>query len=136
VSFASTQFGPGPFNVGMLYYGAKGFGEARYDAPVRIGGETTWEFPGLKKPEPTDLAAAATGAFRGALDDADPNKQKAFIESITSGNPVNEAQQGAESALAGILGRLAAHTGEEVAWDKMMKSKEVWDPKMDWQQFA
>ena len=46
-----------------------------------------------------------TGAFRGALDDADPNKQKAFIESITSGNLLNEAQQGAESALASMLGR-------------------------------
>ena len=77
-----------------------------------------------------------TGAFRGALDDADPNKQKAFIESITSGKLLNEAQQGAESTLAGILGRMAAYTGKEVTWDQMMKSKEVWDPKMDWKQFA
>ncbi|HYN02133.1 MAG TPA: hypothetical protein VE359_06795 [Vicinamibacteria bacterium] len=84
----------------------------------------------------TDQAAAVTGAFRGALEDADPNKQKAFIESITSGSLVNEAQQGAESALAGILGRMAAYTGKEVTWDQMMKSKEVWDPKMDWKQFA
>jgi hypothetical protein len=136
VSFASTQFGPGPFNVGMLYYGAKGFGEARYDAPVRIAGESPWEFPGLGKPEATDTAAAVTGAFRGALDDADPNKQKAFIESITSGRLLNEAQQGAESTLAGILGRMAAYTGKEVTWDQMMKSKEVFDPKMDWKQFA
>jgi hypothetical protein len=77
-----------------------------------------------------------TGAFRGALDDADPNKQKSFIDSITSGNLLNEAQQGAESALAGILGRMAAYTGKEVTWEQMLKSKETWDPKIDWKAFA
>lgn len=137
VSFASTQFTNAKWGgVGMQYYGTKGWAEARYDAPVRLSAETDWEFPGLKKPEPTDTAAAVTGAFRGALDDADPNKQKAFIESITSGKLLNEAQQGAESTLAGILGRMAAYTGKEVTWDQMMKSKEVWDPKMDWKPFA
>ena len=137
ISFASTQFTNAKWGgVGMQYYGTKGWAEARYDAPVRLSAETDWEFPGLKKPEPTDTAAAVTGAFRGALDDADPNKQKAFIESITSGKLLNEAQQGAESTLAGILGRMAAYTGKEVTWDQMMKSKEVWDPKMDWKQFA
>jgi predicted dehydrogenase len=136
VSFASTQFGGTPFNVGMLYYGARGFGEARYDAPVRIAGDSPWEFPGLKKPEPTELQAAATGRFRGALDDADPNKQRAFIESITSGHPVNEASSGAESALASMLGREAAYTGRQVSWEKLVKSKKVYDPKIDWKVFA
>jgi len=137
ISLASTQFTNAKWGgVGMQYYGAKGWAEARYDAPVRLSAETDWEFPGLKKPEPTDNAAAVTGAFRGALDDADPNKQKAFIESITSGKLLNEANQGAESALAAILGRMAAYTGKEVTWDQMMKSKEVSDPKMDWKQFA
>jgi myo-inositol 2-dehydrogenase/D-chiro-inositol 1-dehydrogenase len=136
IGFGSTQFGKAAWGVGMQYYGTKGCAEARYDAPVRISGETNWEFPGLGKPPATDQAAAVTGAFRGALEDADPNKQKAFIESITSGNLVNEAVQGAESALAGILGRTAAYTGKAVTWDKLMKSKEVSDPKMDWKQFA
>jgi len=136
VSFASTQFGPGPYNVGMLYYGEKGFGEARYDAPVRIVGETPWEYPGLKKPEPTDQQAAVTGAFRGALDDADPNKQKAFIESITSGRLLNEAATGAESALASMLGREAAYSGKALTWNKLLKSKKRYDPKIDWKPFA
>ncbi len=136
IGFAATQFGTAAWGVGMQYYGTKGCAEARYDAPVRISGETNWEFPGLGKPPATDQAAAVTGAFRGALEDADPNKQKSFIDSITSGNLLNEAQQGAESALAGMLGRMAAYTGKEVAWDQLMKSKDVSDPKMDWKQFA
>ncbi len=137
ISFASTQFTSAKWGgVGMQYYGTKGWAEARYDAPVRLSAETEWEFPGLKKPEPTDAAAAVTGAFRGALDDADPNKQKAFIESITSGNLVNEASQGADSALASMLGREAAYTGKEVTWEKLLKSKQVSDPKIDWKPFA
>ena len=136
VSFASTQFGSAAWGVGMQYYGTKGCAEARYDSPVRMSGETNWEFPGLKKPEAIDQAQAVTGTFRGALDDADANKQKAFIESITSGTLLNEATQGAESALAAMLGRRAAYTRREVTWEELMKSKEVWDPRMNWQQFA
>ncbi len=136
VSFASTQFGKAAWGVGMQYYFTKGCAEARYDTPVRISGDTTWEYPGLKRPEPTDQAAAVTGRFRGALDDADSNKQKAFIDSITSGNLINEAASGAESTLAAMLGRMAAHTDDEVTWEKLMKSKEVWDPRMDWKQFV
>jgi predicted dehydrogenase len=137
VNFASTQFTNAKWGgVGMQYYGTKGWAEARYDTPVRLSAEAEWEYPGLGKPEATDAAAAVTGAFRGALDDADPNKQKSFIDSITSGNLLNEAQQGAESALAGILGRMAAYTGKEVTWEQMMKSKETWDPKIDWKPFA
>ena len=135
IGFGSTQFGSSAWGVGMQYYGTKGAAEARYDAPVRIGGETKWEFPGLGKPAAVSQADAVTGRFSGALDDADRNKQKAFIDSITSGKLVNEAQSGAESTLTSILGRTAAYTGRELTWDEMMKSAEVWDPKMEFAQF-
>jgi myo-inositol 2-dehydrogenase / D-chiro-inositol 1-dehydrogenase len=134
ITFAATQFGKAAWGVGMQYYGTKGFAEAKYDQPVRIDGETKWDAP-LGKVEAVDQKAAQTGAFRGALDDADPNKQKAFIESITSGQFVNQATQGAESALAAMLGRQAAYTGREVTWEELMKSTEVHDPKMDFAQF-
>jgi myo-inositol 2-dehydrogenase / D-chiro-inositol 1-dehydrogenase len=137
ISFASTQFTNAQWGgVGMQYYGTKGWAEAHYDAPVRLSAETSWEYPGLGKPAATDAAVAVTGRFAGALDDADPNKQKAFIESITSGNLLNQAEQGAESALAGMLGRMAAYSGKEVTWDQLLKSKEVSDPKIDWKTFA
>ncbi len=136
VSFASTQFGTAAWGVGMQYYGTKGCAEARYDTPVRISGETNWEYPGLGKPQVTDQAQAVTGEFHGALDDADPNKQKAFIESITSGTFINEAALGAESALAAMLGRTAAYTGRAITWEELLKSTEVWAPKMDWKAFT
>jgi len=135
ITFSSTQYGTASWGVGMQYYGTKGIAEARYDAPVRIAGETKWEYPGLGRPEAVSQADAVRGNFRGALYDADQNKQRAFIESITSGNFINEAGMGAESAIAGILGRTAAYTGKEVTWDHVMKSKERWNPKIDWKQF-
>src|SRR5512136_1913520 len=72
ISFASTQFTGAKWGgVAMQYYGTKGWAEAHYDAPVRLSAETDWEFPGLGKPQATDAAAAVTGRFPGALDDAD-----------------------------------------------------------------
>jgi len=136
ISFASTQFGSSAWGQKMQYSGSHGVAEANYGAPVRIDGENPWEYPGLGKPEATSLADAAAGKFSGALDDADTNKQKAFIESITSGKLINETKQGAESALTAIMARDAAYTGEEMTWEKLLKSEEVYDPKMDINQFA
>jgi len=136
VSFASTQYGKASWGVGMQYYGTRGIAEARYDAPVRISGDTNWEYPGLGRPQAVDQAAAVTGQFRGALDDADSNKQNAFIGSIISGNLLNEATPGAESALSAMLGRMAAFTGREVTWEELLKSTEVYDPKINFAQFA
>ena len=136
VSFASTQFGKSAWGVGMQYYGTKGCAEARYDAPVRISGEQEWEYPGLGKAAATDAAVAATGKFSGALDDADPNKQKAFVESIVTGQLINEAQSGAEAALSGMLGREAAYARSEITWEKLLQSTQVYEPKIDIKQFA
>jgi predicted dehydrogenase len=136
VTFSSTQYGKASWGVGMQYYGTRGIAEARYDAPVRISGETSWEYPGLGRPQAVDQQAAVTGQFRGALDDADANKQAAFIGGILTGNLQNEAVSGTESALAAMLGRLAAETGREVTWEELMKSTEVYDPKINFAQFV
>lgn len=132
VTLASTQFIQGAWDVALRYFGTAGNAEMRYDAPVRITGDKPWEFPGLGAPgQVTDTAAAVTGAFKGALDDADAMKQKRFIESIVSGNFIHETQQGAESTLSAILGRQAAYTGRPWTWDELLKVEEVWDAKLD-----
>ncbi|MCU0248793.1 MAG: Gfo/Idh/MocA family oxidoreductase [Vicinamibacterales bacterium] len=136
VSFSSTQFGKAAWGVGMQYSGTRGVAEARYDAPVRISGETSWEFPGLGRPQAVDQQAAVTGRFSGALDDADANKQAAFIGSIQTGTLLNEAMSGTESTLAAMLGRMAAETGREVTWEELLKSTDVFDPKINFAQFA
>src|SRR2546430_7749932 len=74
---------------------------------------------------------SVTGNFTSNLEFADREKKKAFVESITSGNFHNQAAKGTESALSCMMARTAAYTGREVTWDELMKSKEVWDSKID-----
>jgi predicted dehydrogenase len=45
-----------------------------------------------------------------------------LIASIRAGDPINEAQNIAESTLTGIMGREAVYSGHEVTWDQAMQS--------------
>jgi predicted dehydrogenase len=132
VTITSTQFGDAPWDVAMRLFGTKGTSMSKYDAPVNIVGAEPWEFPGLGDPgQVKDAAKAATGSFKGALDDADAMKEQQFIESITGGKFINEAAQGAESTLSAILGRYAAYTGRTWKWEELASVKEVWDSHLN-----
>jgi predicted dehydrogenase len=135
VSFGSTQFGKSAGDAGVCMFGPRGGSESHYDHRVFITGEEPWD-AGLSPAQQVAQSAAAAGQFKGALDDADAMKEKAFISSITSGNFLNEAAAGAESALSGMLGRAAAYAGREVRWDELLRSKEILDPKIDLNKLA
>jgi predicted dehydrogenase len=51
-----------------------------------------------------------------------------LIKSIRDGKPLNEAQRIAESCLTAIMGRMSAYTGQEVAWEQALNSKEDLTP--------
>jgi len=130
VTFSSTQFLKGWWDVCERFFGSRGTSESHYTGGVKIMGEEPWDaFPGAAQPQGGQFSA--TGAFTAALKDADPEKHKAFIESITSGKFHNQAAQGAESALTAILARTAAYKGEPVTWEKLLRSNEKWDAKLD-----
>jgi myo-inositol 2-dehydrogenase / D-chiro-inositol 1-dehydrogenase len=136
ISFQSTQFDPGLGDVCERFFGTQGISESHYTGGVFIVGQSAWD-SGVARGTPEEISKKdwASGAFKSALEDADPNKEKAFIESIQSGRFVNEAQAGAESALSAILGRTAAYTGEEVSWNKIVTSDDQWDPMVNLAQF-
>ena len=46
-----------------------------------------------------------------------------FIQSIITDRPHNEAKRAVYSDLTSLMGRAACHTGQEIAWDDMMKSR-------------
>lgn len=132
VSLNSTQFDKGWWDVCERFFGSKGVSEAHYDHPVRITGDDPWEWnAGDTQSEQKPGQFSTTGVFKGALDQADPEKKKAFVESILSGKFHNQAAQGAESALAAMLGRKAAYTGRAVTWDELVGSDEAWDSGID-----
>jgi predicted dehydrogenase len=123
ITLTSTQFIKAGWEVEMRYYGAEGTAQANYGRPVRILGPSAWEFPGLgaEADQVKKKGISVGGAFSGALEDSDPNKQRSFIESISSGHLLNEAEAGADAAISGIMAREAAFTGRTMSWDETLK---------------
>jgi myo-inositol 2-dehydrogenase/D-chiro-inositol 1-dehydrogenase len=137
VTFSSTQFEKGWWDVCERFFGSKGVSEAHYNNPVAIYGDDPWDyFKSLGTQQEKAGEFSTAGTFHGALDQADSEKQKAFIASLTGGQFHNQAAQGAESALSAMLGRMAAYRGEVVTWEELMKSKEQYNPRIDISKFA
>jgi predicted dehydrogenase len=133
VSLHSTQFGPKFNDVCARFIGTKGVAEAHYSRGVYIEGDNPWD-SGVVKGEPTEQQRAA-GAFTSALYDSTPNKVKAFIQSIETGNLINEAYSGATSTLSAILGRMSATSKEETNWDEMYYSNQKYNLNLNLEQF-
>lgn len=138
LSFSSTQWGnTGWFNVTEQIFGVNGIAEAPYSGPVRIIGEKAWNWSDNAAPSSGAPAAqfAANGAFTDNLQFADREKDRAFIDSITSGKFHNQAEAGVQSALSAMLGRMAGQTGQAVTWDDLLKDGERYTMNIDMSQF-
>jgi len=138
VSFSSTQWGTnGFFDVTERVFGEKGIAEAPYSGPVRILGENAWEWKGDAAAAGAPAATfAATGAFTDNLEFADREKDRAFIESITSGRFHNQAVDGVNSALTAMLGRMAGQRGRSVRWEEQLAHGEEYTMGIDLRQFG
>jgi len=130
VTFSSTQFNKGWWDVTERFFGTKGTSQSPYSGPLGIWGEEAWQPEGQAQPAGTQQFSA-TGKFSDNLAEADPEKKKAFVESITSGQFHNQAEQGAISALTCMMGRAAAFGGNPVTWDDLIRSTEVWESGID-----
>ena len=131
VTFSSTQFAKGWWDVTERFFGTKGTSQSPYTGPLGIWGDEPWQAPLTQKAGAEQQAFSVTGNFTSNLQFADAEKKKAFVESITSGNFHNQAAKGSETALSCMMARTAAYTGREVTWEETMKSKDVWDSKID-----
>jgi myo-inositol 2-dehydrogenase / D-chiro-inositol 1-dehydrogenase len=131
VTFSSTQFSKGWWDVTERFFGTKGTSQSPYRGPLGIWGDEPWQWEASAAKDTGDKGFSVTGKFTSNLELADPEKKKAFVESITSGKFHNQAAKGAESALSCMMARTAAYTGREVTWDELIESSEVWDPKID-----
>lgn len=138
VTLNSTQFNKGWWGVSERFFGSKGVSESPYSGPLAIYGDNAWAWSGNKPQQdpPGDQQFSASGVFHDNLEQADPEKKKAFVESILDNNYHNQAATGAESALSAMLGRQAAYTGKPITWEELLSSEEVWDPGIDLKQFA
>ncbi|HEY9127322.1 MAG TPA: Gfo/Idh/MocA family oxidoreductase [Acidobacteriaceae bacterium] len=136
LSFASTQFGNYGFDAGLKFYGSEGMATAPYSGPVHVVGEHAWEWKDDKAPSAEPAKFAANGAFSDNLEFADRDKERSFIATITSGQPVNEIAAGVETALSCMLGRMAGYTGRSITWEELLSHGESYELGMDLKQFA
>jgi len=131
VTFSSTQFAKGWWDVSERFFGTQGTSLSPYRGPLGIWGDEPWQWEASAAKDATNQGFSVTGKFPSNLELADPEKKKAFVSSITTGHFHNQAAKGAESALSCMMARSAAYTGREVSWEELLKSKEVLDPKLD-----
>jgi len=135
LSFSSTQFCPGHwFDVSERVFGSKGIAEAPYSGPLRIIGDNAWTWSGSTT-QPTG-SFAANGSFSDNLAQADSEKDKGFIESITSGKFHNQIATGVETARSCMLGRMAGHLKREVTWDELLAHGEEYHLDIKMSQFT
>jgi len=94
--------------------GAEGFG--------KIPG---WQAPFVKGKE--------TWRYRGEKTDMYQQEHNELFASIRSGKPINDGVWMSHSTLMGLMGRMAAYTGQEVTWEQALNSQERLVPEqLDW----
>ena len=135
MTFGSTQFSKGWWDVGWRFFGTRGTSETHYNGPVAIYGANAWKY-GEGSSQAGGGQFSAAGVFHGNLDQADPMKKKSFVDSILNNQYHNQAEQGVESALSCMMARHAAYTGEEIGYEAMAASGERWEQDIDLSQFA
>ncbi len=137
MTFASTQFGNNPWEVGWQFFGTKGSSETHYSGPVAIYGENPWKWGGEQPAAKGGAQGFSTaGVFHDNLAQADPDKKMSFVNSILNNQYHNQAAQGVESALSCMMARHSAYTGHEVSYEAMATSGEHWDDEINLNQFA
>src|SRR6185295_74153 len=68
----------------------------------------------------------------------DPDEQNPYqnewndlIDAIRNDKPHNEAKRGVEASLVTSMGRMAAHTGQEITYDDILNSDHEFAPGLD-----
>ncbi|MGH9470216.1 MAG: Gfo/Idh/MocA family protein [Terriglobia bacterium] len=137
INFSSTQFDKGWWDVAARFFGSKGVSEWHYSGPVAVYGEEPWHWGNAgAAPSAAPEQFSASGVFHDNLEQADPEKFKSYVESITSGKFHNQAAMGAESTLSAMLGREAAYRGHAITWDELLRMDMSWHSGINLNQFA
>lgn len=72
-------------------------------------------------------------AFSGKRNDMYQTEHDVLFAAVRRGKPQNDGERMTTSTLLGIMGRLAAYTGQQVTWEQALNSQERWVPeKIEW----
>jgi predicted dehydrogenase len=59
------------------------------------------------------------------------NEWDALISAIREDQPYNEVKRGVDASVATSMGRMAAHTAQEISWDDMLNCEQAFAPDAD-----
>jgi predicted dehydrogenase len=59
------------------------------------------------------------------------NEWNDLTDAIRNDKPYNEAKRGIEASVTTSMGRMAAHTGQEISWDDMLNCDQAFAPNAD-----
>jgi predicted dehydrogenase len=100
------------------------------NADYLLGSAGVGQIPSWQNPV---IRARENWRYRGPKTDMYQQEHNELFASIRSGKLMNDGQWMAQSTMMGIMGRMAAYTGQEVAWEDALNSKEQLVPeKLDW----
>ncbi len=136
LSFASTQYGDPAFGAALNLFGADGSAAMPYAGAVQVTGKQPWTWHESAAPRAASSKFAANGSFDDNLAFADRDKERTFIDSITSGKFHNQIASGVETALSCMLGRMAGYQHREVTWEELLAHGETYQLGMNLDQFA
>ena len=97
-----------------------------------MGSEGFGKIPGWQAPI---IKAKTNWRYResGPKTDMYQVEHNELFASIRSGEPINDGHWMAQSTLMGIMGRMAAYTGQEISWEDAMNSQDKLVPDgLDW----
>jgi len=136
LSFSSTQFGNYSFfDAGLRMFGSDGTASCPYSGPIQIKGTRPWAWTDSGGTPEGSGQFAANGAFEYNLKYADREKERTFIDSITSGQPHNQIAAGVETALSCMLGRMAGLRRREVTWEELLAHGESYELGFEIEEF-
>jgi predicted dehydrogenase len=99
-------------------HGTKGYAIASHDGDCGMPSST---YKGLDA-----VSANRLWVSRVPNDQRDPyeNEWQELVAAIRNDKPYNEVKRGVEASLTTSMGRMAAHSGQEITWDDMLNSAE------------
>ena len=136
LAFASTQYGDPGFGAALNLYGGDGSATLPYGGAVEVTGKQPWVWKDAADPKAGPAKFEANGAFADNLAFADRDKERTFIDSITSGKSHNQIAAGVETAMSCMLGRMAGYQKREVTWEELQAHGETYELGMGLNQFA
>ena len=104
----------------------------RFRSPVRSHGHGR----SRQAPRPVQGSSQPTALSADNLAFADRDKERTFIDSITSGQCHNQIAAGVETALSCMLGRMAGYQHREVTWEDLLAHGENYQLGFSLDQFA